>query len=198
MSALNQSQNFYQHNAQAYFDQTAGVDPSSFLQPLVDCLQPGAKVLDIGCGSGRDLRWLASRGFAALGLDRASGLAQLARRHAACEVVLGDFKHLPFVEGSFDGLLMMGALVHVDHAELPALLGKIFTLMGPQAYALLSLKEGVGFRQDHDDRVFCLWQVEPLKEIFFSLKMQVIDSDRHVSMIRKSDTWLTFLLRKMS
>ncbi|MDZ7760171.1 MAG: hypothetical protein U5L00_07945 [Desulfovermiculus sp.] len=53
---------FYQNQAQAYFDQTFGVDPSSFLLPLIRHLSPGARILDVGCGAGRDMLWLTNRG----------------------------------------------------------------------------------------------------------------------------------------
>ena len=49
------SKSFYQNQAQAYFAQTFGVDPSSFLLPLIKYLSPGARIWDVGCGAGRDM-----------------------------------------------------------------------------------------------------------------------------------------------
>ncbi|NPA25655.1 MAG: class I SAM-dependent methyltransferase, partial [Deltaproteobacteria bacterium] len=44
---------FYQEQAAAYYAATVGIDPTSFLKPLADRLEPGAAILDVGCGSGR-------------------------------------------------------------------------------------------------------------------------------------------------
>lgn len=37
------------------------IDPTVFLKPLVQYLKPGAEIIDVGCGSGRDLRWLKKK-----------------------------------------------------------------------------------------------------------------------------------------
>ena len=44
--------------------------PAPFLTPLADRLPAGSLVLDVGCGSGRDLCWMKSKGFRVMGLER--------------------------------------------------------------------------------------------------------------------------------
>ncbi|MFP4392108.1 MAG: class I SAM-dependent methyltransferase [Desulfohalobiaceae bacterium] len=102
---------YYQNHAQAYFEQSFGVDPSSFLLPLTRHLQPGASILDIGCGAGRDLLWLHHRGFYCTGLDCAPALAELARRHTGLPVIEVDFEGFDFSGFKADALLMGGVLV---------------------------------------------------------------------------------------
>ena len=55
------------------------MDPSSFLQPFASHLAEGSLILDVWCGSGRDLLWLKNRGFKVIGFERSKGLAELAR-----------------------------------------------------------------------------------------------------------------------
>ena len=87
---------FYHTHAKDYFNQTKQVDPSSFLTPLINHLQPGSKILDIGCGSGRDMLWLKERGFDCTGIERSPELAALARQHSGQPVIAADFASFDF------------------------------------------------------------------------------------------------------
>ncbi|MBT4267500.1 MAG: hypothetical protein HN580_05140 [Deltaproteobacteria bacterium] len=46
---------YYQIHFQEYFKKTISLDPSGFLDPLLNRLKKGGSILDVGCGSGRDL-----------------------------------------------------------------------------------------------------------------------------------------------
>ena len=55
-----------------------GTEPSAWVQRWAPLIRPGGHVLDVACGSGRHLRWLAARGHAVTGVDRdAQALAPL-------------------------------------------------------------------------------------------------------------------------
>lgn len=84
--------NYYKENSKEYFDRTFSLDPSSFLAPVAEKLSSGAMVLDVGCGSGRDLLWFKNKGFEVIGFERSAGLAELAREHSDVEVIEGDFE----------------------------------------------------------------------------------------------------------
>ena len=73
---------YYQQHFLEYNRQTFNMDPASFLEPLAEQLAPGARILDVGCGSGRDLLWFKNRGFDVVGLERSPGLAGLARKNS--------------------------------------------------------------------------------------------------------------------
>ena len=90
------STHFYHTHARDYYNQTIEVDPTSFLSPLINYLQPGSKILDIGCGSGRDMLWLNKRGFHCTGLERSPELAALARQHTGLPVIEADFESFDF------------------------------------------------------------------------------------------------------
>ena len=70
---------FYETHSLSYRNQTVNIDPFPFLEPLTRHLEKGSEILDIGCGSGRDLLWLKERGYQPTGFERSSGLAELAR-----------------------------------------------------------------------------------------------------------------------
>ena len=185
---------FYQNNAKSYFDSTAHLDSTSILMPVARALSPGASFLDVGCGSGRDLMWLTDQGFTPSGFERSSQLAAMARELSGCPVIEGDFYNFNFADLSFDALLLVGALVHVERSLLPEVLQRISGALAVDGLIYITLKEGKGERTADDGRTFTLWSQEQLESIFQKLDFRVKDFSRQVSKLRASDVWLGYLL----
>jgi SAM-dependent methyltransferase len=68
--------------------------PSAWVQRYAGLIRPGGTVLDVACGSGRHLRWLAARGHAVTGVDRDAGA--LAALRGQAEVVVADLEAGPW------------------------------------------------------------------------------------------------------
>ena len=122
---------YYHHHARTYSDETVAIDPAPFLSGFIRQLSPGDHVLDVGCGSGRDLLWMQHKGLVVTGFERSPGLAGLARQHAGCRVIEGDFTTYDFAPLAIDAILMTGALVHVPHDHLPGVLKNILRALDP-------------------------------------------------------------------
>ena len=101
---------YYQENYNAYHEKTFSIDPSSFLEPLARRLPTEAFILDVGCGSGRDLLWMKKRGFEVIGFERSPGLAELARENAGCEVIEADFETYDFSATMVDAVIIVGSV----------------------------------------------------------------------------------------
>jgi ubiquinone/menaquinone biosynthesis C-methylase UbiE len=125
----------------AFFDRFAAADDYDVFLPaaktrIIDAfvrlsaLPPGARVADIGCGSGAFTTLLAERGYRATGLDISPKLIALARRKFPdIEFIEGDAEKLPFDDGSFDGVLLSGLIHHFpDQRRLAA---EVFRVLGP-------------------------------------------------------------------
>jgi SAM-dependent methyltransferase len=184
---------YYNENALAYYKSTIDLDPSSFLSLLAEQLRQGALILDIGCGSGRDLLWLKRKGYYPTGLERSADLAGLARRISGCPVMVDDFMSFDFADLEFDALLLVGSLVHLDRSLLKPVLFEICKALKKNGYLLLTLKEGEGQQQSKDGRVFTLWQKAEVDAIFLDLNLKPQMFNRQTSRLRQEDTWLTYL-----
>jgi ubiquinone/menaquinone biosynthesis C-methylase UbiE len=99
-------------------------------------LRKGAKVLDLGCGSGRDSLYLADRGLSVWAIDRSEpairrALAKPRRKNV--HFLLGEAEKLPLSSGSFDGVYSRYAL---GRAPLNAASAEIFRVLkgGGTAY----------------------------------------------------------------
>ena len=189
---------FYEENHLTYYNSTVNIDPAAFLEPLIKVVAPKASLLDIGCGSGRDLRWLAGRGFLPTGFEKSPNLARLARQHAACPVIEGDFRVFDFSQLSFSALVLVGSLVHLSHEEFPVIFNRICKALIAGGHILITMKEGSGTSSTADGRIFTLWSATDLEVVFTSQRLEILDFSRQVSKLRSDDIWLGYVLRAES
>src|SRR5690349_13760606 len=101
---------YYESHAVEYFEATYSTDMSPLWGQLSTHLMPSAKILDLGCGSGRDAHYFASRGFCPVGLDYSISLLRLAKQRCCWPVVLADICALPFKYGAFDAVWAVASL----------------------------------------------------------------------------------------
>jgi SAM-dependent methyltransferase len=74
------NRDFYDRNAQEFFERTKDLDMEQHYQPFHSLLEPGARILDAGCGSGRDLKAFSERGYQVVGLDSSEAMVRLGVR----------------------------------------------------------------------------------------------------------------------
>jgi SAM-dependent methyltransferase len=106
---------------------------------LAEHLPAGARVLDLGCGSGEPTsRELSERGFDVVGLDESRVMLDLARRNAPkAAFVTGDIRRVPADLGQFDAIAAFFVLVMLSRAEIPGVLADLRSrLRGPKLLAI--------------------------------------------------------------
>lgn len=135
---------YYDLHAGEYFNATRGVRLGHLWDILTRELPPQALILDLGCGSGRDLRYFSQKGFRVVGIDYSNNLLKLAKNFSNQPVVLGDITHLPFEDNAFDAVWAIGSLLHISHKRLPPVLRQIHRILKPNAQFLASMKAGHG------------------------------------------------------
>ena len=118
------------------------------MERLTSRLGPGSRVLDVGCGPGRDAAWLAEMGFDAAGVDLSFEMLQEGRRRGvSVPLFQADMRHLPFRKGSLDGLWVCASLLHVPKDQVDAVLRELARVVYPGHIAVAvkrAVKDGAG------------------------------------------------------
>ena len=117
----------YEERSGSFWEGTRDHDVSQNVEALLSELHvpAPARILDLGCGPGRDLEDFRSRGHEAIGLDGCEAFARMARAHSGCEVWVQDFLEMRLPAGHFDGVFANAALFHVPGQELPRVLEEV-------------------------------------------------------------------------
>ena len=90
---------------------------SAPLVELIESLAPASLVLDIGCGPGRVLGFLARRGMRCIGLDRSRVSVGLAAERYHRPGVVGDNLRLPFADAVADAVISDGVIHHTEDPQ---------------------------------------------------------------------------------
>jgi len=137
---------YYQDNAQTFFDGTVNVDMSSLYETFTQHLAPGARVLDAGCGSGRDAKAFLKMGYQVEAFDASPAMVELAREHTGLPVKVMTFADVDWKE-KFDGIWCCASLLHVPAVELPGVMRRLADALKPGGVWYVSFKYGDGERE---------------------------------------------------
>jgi SAM-dependent methyltransferase len=122
----------YNSRADDFWEGTKGHDVQQNVDALLRALGPGRhRILDLGCGPGRDLVSLRDAGHEAVGLDGANRFVEMARAYSGCEVLEQDFLGLDLGVETFDGIFANASLFHVPCVELARVLGELAAALRP-------------------------------------------------------------------
>ena len=135
--------NFYSKNAADYFHKTKNLDLSHLYEPFLSLIPEGGKILDAGCGSGRDSLFFKKRGYDLVSFDNSAELANLASKYIGREVLNMSFSDVNFLE-EFDGIWACASLLHVSKKKMPSVITKLLNALKPNGILYCSFKHGKG------------------------------------------------------
>jgi ubiquinone/menaquinone biosynthesis C-methylase UbiE len=148
----------------------------------------GRKILDIGCGPGRDAKYFCGRGLEVTGIDLTLNFIKIASVDVPeAEFLPMDMRQLDFLENSFDGIWLDASFIHVPKKEARKTLVGFKKVLKPDGLMFISGKVGTGekFVQKTDDcgraRFFVFYPETEFKDLIelsgFSLLKTTIDKD---------------------
>lgn len=167
---------YYNKNAKIYIENTLDIDMSTFYSKFEAHLAPGDKVLDLGCGPGRDLKYFMTK-YDAQGLEPSLELCRFAREYTGADIINDGFLEAQLTD-KYKGIWACASLLHIPSRELAKVFKKLSECLDDNGVIYCSFKHG-SFEGDKDGRYFTY-----------------LDEKRLASLVNGSDlvlseTWLT-------
>lgn len=194
---MNKTLDYYNKNAHAFVEGTQDVAFTEMQDHFLKCIPEGGRILDFGCGSGRDTKYFLSMGFEVEATDGSEEMVRVASEYAGISVNQQLFEDLD-AEAAYDGVWACSSILHLDVERLRDVLRKICIALKPGGILYTSFKYGT-FSGERNGRYFT-----DMTEEAFSELLETVGGFRTVEMWLTSDVrpgrnhekWLNILLQK--
>jgi len=178
---------------------TADHDVSQNIDALLNAIEgePPYRLLDFGCGPGRDLKSFSTLGHQAIGLDGSAAFAQMAHAESGCEVWAQDFLALELPDDHFDGIFANASLFHVPSRELPRVLGELAKALRPRGVLFSSNPRGQNQEGWNGERYCCYHDLDMWRHFVTAAGFEEIHHYyRPAGLPRDQQPWLASVWRR--
>lgn len=191
MDSTKQTLEYYDENAERFLADTADVEFGELQGRFASMLPAGGRILDLGCGSGRDSLAFLKAGFEVDAVDGSERMVEAARRLTGLPVVHALFEEYE-PDGLYDGVWACSSLLHVPAEDLSCLIEKYSKALKPDGVFYLSFKLG-DYEGMRNGRWFTDLDEESFRELIGKidgLEISEIDITSDVRPGRSDEKWL--------
>ena len=188
---------YYNENAEKYFDLTYNADMSIQYNHFLQYVKRDGKILDFGCGSGRDSLYFKNKGYDVTAIDGSEELCKIAREYTGIDVKNMKFDEFNDVD-YYDGIWACGTLLHLHNSEILEVLKKLRDALKDTGYMFVALKNGKGEEQILDGRYYNYFELNDVENLVELIKMDIVEvyMSRSVSNPEETKYWNNFILKK--
>ncbi len=187
---------FYDENAEAFFDGTVSVDMSALRGRFLAYVRAGGRILDAGCGSGRDALAFSRAGYGVTAFDASPEMVRRAAAHTGLSVALMSFDDVDWSE-AFDGVWACASLLHVPRLALSLTLARLMGALRPGGVIYASFKDGLTERVS-DGRTFTDLSLAGLDAVMRLVGLEILDlwTSDEVRLDRPGERWVNGIDRR--
>lgn len=188
---------YYDKNATEYSESTIGVDFSATQERFLRYIPLHAKILDFGCGSGRDAKYFLDKGYDVDAIDGSKEFCRLASVYTGITVKQMLFQELASVN-EYDGIWACASILHLQKDDLILVLHKMATALKNTGVIYASFKYGT-FLGERQGRYFTDFNEERLTEILAlvpELQYREFWISSDVRPDRNDEKWLNVILSR--
>ena len=168
---------YYQANA-PHYTLSFGQAPSRHLDAFLDRLAPGASVLELGCGAGRDSARIAERGFTLDATDGTPAMVRKANERFGIAARVMRFDELD-AEETYDAVWAHACLLHVARADLPGVLASVHAALRANGLHFANYKLGSAEGRDPLGRLTNLPDEEWLEQTYRAAGFAILATQRY-------------------
>ena len=194
----NETLKYYDQNADSFVAGTIGVPFTDIQDRFLALLPPGGKILDFGCGSGRDTKYFHEKGFAVDAVDGSEEMCRYAREYTGMPVRKMFFAELAAI-GKYDGIWACSSILHLPLAELTDVFKKIVCALKTDGILYTSFKYG-DFAGMRNGRYFTDFTEESFEKYIHGIEgicIKMLWITKDVRPNRGNERWLNTILQKM-
>ncbi len=191
---------YYEQHAERFRAGTEGHDVSQNIAALLRHIEgpPPFRILDFGCGPGRDLKTLTSLGHLAIGLEGSAQFAAMARHSTACDVWQQNFLQLNLPDHHFDGVFANASLFHVPSAALPRVLQQLHATLKPRGVLFSSNPRGANEEGWNADRYGVYHDLDGWRRYLSAARFEELEHYyRPTDLPRDQQPWLATVARAL-
>lgn len=188
---------YYSQKAEEFTNDTQGIIFTELQDKFLEYLKANAKILDLGCGSGRDSKYFIDKGYSVVALDGCKELCEIATKNIGQNVIHSTFEDFE-TEEKFDGIWACASLLHLQIEKLPSIIEKYANKLNQNGCFYLSFKYG-DFSGMKNGRYFTYLTEEAFKQVIAnieSLKIISLSITGDVRKGRETEKWLNIFLMK--
>ena len=166
---------YYNKNSEEYFNSTLNVDMTNTYKEFLKLVPKDGKILDLGCGSGRDSMNFMKLGYEVTAVDGSKELAKKASALLGKEVIASTFEELELKE-KFHGIWACASLLHIKREDLKTVLNNLYNNLEDNGVFYMSFKYGEKEYVDDKNRYFnCFTDESIISFINENTKFNILD-----------------------
>ena len=184
---------FYNENAESYFKSTATVDFTSTYNRFLKYIPEHGSIIDMGCGSGRDVSAFARMGYEAVGLDASEKLAEIAMKESGESVIIADMSSW-VADEPFDGIWCCASLLHLQDEELRSVVANFEKNLKPGGAIFISVKSGIETGVDEKGRYMRNFTEKELEDLLTFANISVTEKwETKDKLAREDFYWINMI-----
>ena len=194
---MNDTLHYYEKNADSFTAGTQKVEFYDVQEPFIKHLPTGGRILDFGCGSGRDTKFFLEQGYQVDAIDGSEKLCRIASEYSGIQVRQMLFSELS-AENEYDGIWACSSILHLPKTELTDVFGKMIRAMKSGGYLYTSFRYGTfeGLRGERHFTDFTEETFETYLKAFPELQITDEWTSMDVRPGRGDVKWLSIILQK--